>query len=272
MLSSPISLAPHPPSSSSFPSGVRRDPSIGRRGVLSAAFCSIWRRFEGLNKAAKLGKKNNRVCVCVCVCVCVTDTNVSWIWLVSYEKKILGWLDCAPVVSSCIFCTASAKIRELGPEAVNSTLPSVLFYTVHRSEFLMTQWKGFSRSYFSFMMSLEVTGLVMQTHQVVIPNYLCTWQFIASSVTTVLFTANIVHGSKFLMAYYKKILLLLLHYVINLLEYFQLRSQYTFLLHNFWHKHIRSLHLQLSYIIPSSPVVTTSSVQWCWHTTLLCHW
>ena len=72
MLSSPISPAPHLPSSSSFPSGVRRDPSIGRRGVLSAAFCSIWRRFEGLNKAAKLGKKNNycerltfiRVCVC----------------------------------------------------------------------------------------------------------------------------------------------------------------------------------------------------------------
>ena len=39
--------------------------------------------------------------------------------------------------------------------------------------------------------------------------------------------------------------------------------------HNFWHKHILSLHLQLSYIIPSSPVVTTPSVQWCWHTTLL---
>ena len=28
--------------------------------VIAAACCSIWRRFEGLNKAAKLGRKNNR--------------------------------------------------------------------------------------------------------------------------------------------------------------------------------------------------------------------
>ena len=57
---SPRSPAPHPPSSSSFPSGVRRDPSIGRLGVLSTAFCSIWRHFEGMNKAAKLGREYNQ--------------------------------------------------------------------------------------------------------------------------------------------------------------------------------------------------------------------
>ena len=57
------------------------------------------------------------------------------------------------------------------------------------------------------------------------------------SVTSVLFTANIVHGSKFMMTYYKRILLLLLHYVINLLEYFQLRSQCTFLLHDLQQTH-----------------------------------
>ena len=32
---------------------LRRDPSIGCRRVLSAAFCSIWRHFEGLNKAGE---------------------------------------------------------------------------------------------------------------------------------------------------------------------------------------------------------------------------
>ena len=79
LLMQPLSLispAPHPPSSSSFPSGVRRDPSMGRREVLSAAFCSIWRRFEGLNKAAKLWRENSLAFIIVIVCEeshCPTD-------------------------------------------------------------------------------------------------------------------------------------------------------------------------------------------------------
>ena len=77
----------------------------------------------------------------------------------------------------------------LGLEAVNSILPSVLFYTVHRSEFLMTQWKGFSRSYFSFMMSLHLR-----------PNI---------PILCCLLAVNIFYESKFLMAYYKTVFLLL---------------------------------------------------------------
>ena len=50
--------ASHSPSSSSFPSGVHvcRDPSMGRCGVLSVAFCSIWQHFEGLSEQSWGGR------------------------------------------------------------------------------------------------------------------------------------------------------------------------------------------------------------------------
>ena len=69
--------ASHSPSSSSFPSGVHvcRDPSMGRCGVLSVAFCSIWQHFEGLSEQSWGGRIISES-LALYIRVCVKDFTV----------------------------------------------------------------------------------------------------------------------------------------------------------------------------------------------------